>query len=692
MESTKMVDTPNSPTQPTSTELAELDALAARRANTPADELEETSAGPVSFQTPPTPGADASLANLHFGGVLGGILGGDLLSRGRAFVDRVRDRFGNRDSEAGDEQDGAEVRPFGAPEGSGSGLDPAVAPVFGPDGSPQVMVPDSPDRPSGQPGVGFSLASGPDYVVDPATDAFLRGQQQAAAVDPANQAPVASDDTAGTAEDAALTLNAGDLLANDSDLDGDSLTIDQFTQPAHGTVVDNGDGTLTYTPAADYNGSDSFSYTVTDGNGGTDTATVNLTVNPENDNPVALDDTASTNEDAALTLNAGDLLANDSDLDGDSLAIDQFTQPAHGTVVDNGDGTLTYTPAADYNGSDSFSYTVTDGNGGTDTATVNLTVNPDDDDPVEIENTIIGTNRGETLRGTDDNDLIQGRGGNDRIYGRDGHDTLEGDSGNDRLYGNDGNDTLRGGSGKDTLEGGDGNDILAGGSGRDTIRGGDGDDVIEVRRNEAQDDRIYGGDGIDTIVNTDNRDVTLDGFRADNGIEVFDGNDEAIKGDSGRNTFDFTNTQLEDVAYVDGRGGNDILRGSAGGDDLRGDSGNDRLYGNAGNDRLDGGSGNDILDGGAGNDLAYGGSGNDLFLFGTGDGTDQFMGGNNWTDAIEIEGGSGGFEGGWTIEFTEGSIEKQTGHRAFLTDDAAGTITMDDGSELIFEGVETIQW
>ncbi|WP_235584740.1 Ig-like domain-containing protein [Thiomicrospira sp. WB1] len=112
---------------------------------------------------------------------------------------------------------------------------------------------------------------------------------------------------------------------------------------------------------------------------------MNLTVNPDNDQPVAVDDSASTTEDTAVTISAADLLSNDSDIDGDTLSIDSFTQPANGTLVDNGDGTFSYTPNADYNGSDSFTYTVSDGNGGTDTATVNLTVNPDNDQPVAVD-------------------------------------------------------------------------------------------------------------------------------------------------------------------------------------------------------------------------------------------------------------------------------------------------------------------
>ncbi|GAG99050.1 unnamed protein product, partial [marine sediment metagenome] len=98
--------------------------------------------------------------------------------------------------------------------------------------------------------------------------------------DPVNNAPESVDDSYTTNEDVALTITAADMLSNDSDIDGDSLTIENFTQPEHGTVVDNGDGTFTYTAEQEYNGSDNFTYSVSDGNGGTDTATVNLTVTP----------------------------------------------------------------------------------------------------------------------------------------------------------------------------------------------------------------------------------------------------------------------------------------------------------------------------------------------------------------------------------------------------------------------------
>ena len=166
-------------------------------------------------------------------------------------------------------------------------------------------------------------------------------------------------DTVTTNEDTAATTN---VLANDNFEGSPSITA--VTQGAHGSVVNNGNGTITYTPNADYNGSDSYTYTVTSG-GVTETATVSVTINPVAD---IADDSATTNEDNAVTTS---VLANDS-FEG-SPSITAVTQGAHGTVVNNGDGTITFTPVADYNGSDSYTYTVTSG-GVTETATVNVTI------------------------------------------------------------------------------------------------------------------------------------------------------------------------------------------------------------------------------------------------------------------------------------------------------------------------------
>ncbi len=192
---------------------------------------------------------------------------------------------------------------------------------------------------------------------------------------PPNNAPTAAADGATTNEDTAVVVA---VLGNDSDVDGDSLSVSAVTQGANGSVVINGDNTVTYTPNADFNGADSFTYTIDDGNSGSDTATVSVTVNAVNDAPAAAADSATTNEDTAVVVA---VLGNDSDVDGDSLSVSAVTQGANGAVVINGDNTVTYIPNADFNGADSFTYTVSDGNGGSDTATVNVTVNAVNDAP-----------------------------------------------------------------------------------------------------------------------------------------------------------------------------------------------------------------------------------------------------------------------------------------------------------------------
>nr|WP_277876478.1 DUF4347 domain-containing protein [Trichocoleus sp. FACHB-40] len=347
-------------------------------------------------------------------------------------------------------------------------------------------------------------------------------------VTPVNDAPVAVNDSLTTSEDTPLIISQ--LLANDTDAEGNALTITEITQPSNGTVVRNANGTYTYTPSANYNGADSFTYTISDNQGGTSTATVNLNVTPVNDAPtvtlpgaavsytenaapiaidsiatvadpdsanfgggtltvsytaggspsdqlsiskngnifvrnttvyytefpigtitsngnngnnlvinlndnaapivteellrsisysntsdnptasrsvqfvltdgnggtsiaatktinvavvndapVAANDSLTTNEDTPLIISQ--LLANDTDAEGNALTITEIAQPNNGTVVRNANGTYTYTPSANYNGADSFTYTISDNQGGTSTATVNLNVTAVNDAP-----------------------------------------------------------------------------------------------------------------------------------------------------------------------------------------------------------------------------------------------------------------------------------------------------------------------
>jgi hypothetical protein len=188
--------------------------------------------------------------------------------------------------------------------------------------------------------------------------------------------PVANADSATAGEDGSVDVA---VLGNDTDADGDTLTVTAVTQGAHGAVAVNPDKTLKYTPAADYNGPDTFTYTVSDGNGGTATATVSVTVTSVNDLPVANADSATAVEDGTVTIA---VLANDTDVDGDALAVASVTQGTNGAVSINPDKTVKYTPAANFHGSDSFTYTISDGKNGTATGTVTVTVTSVNDAPV----------------------------------------------------------------------------------------------------------------------------------------------------------------------------------------------------------------------------------------------------------------------------------------------------------------------
>jgi hypothetical protein len=230
-------------------------------------------------------------------------------------------------------------------------------------------------------GTAVQYAPGPDFH---GTDTFAyaasdgRGGTSVATVTVSvaavNDDPLAQADTGSTEEDVALEVG---VLSNDSDPDGDSLAIESVTQGENGSVAEGGTGVI-YTPNADFFGTDTFTYTISDGAGGTSSAVVTVVVAPVNDAPQALGGAVSTDEDTALDI---EVMANDSDPDGDLLTLDSVTQPSHGTVMATGN-VATYAPAAGFHGEDSFTYTISDGRGGTSTSTIRITVVPVNDTPL----------------------------------------------------------------------------------------------------------------------------------------------------------------------------------------------------------------------------------------------------------------------------------------------------------------------
>jgi len=226
--------------------------------------------------------------------------------------------------------------------------------------------------------------------------------------------------------------------------------------------------------------------------------------------------------------------------------------------------------------------------------------------------------------------------------------TVDGGTGNDVIWTDEGNDTLIGGTGNDWLDGGAGNDTLNGGADDDRLEGGAGADILN------------GGDGTDT--------ASYVGSSAGVTIDLAAGT--ASGGDAAGDSFSLI-------------------------ENLLGSSYNDILYGDAGINVIDGGAGNDTIRGGGGNDTLTGGSGSDTFVIGEGDGFDTVSGGvgGGWTDTIQLQNADLSDVGdGWKVSLTTGSVQSDDGDMMTLSDDAAGTITLEDGTQIAFEGIERIEY
>ncbi|MCW5844141.1 MAG: tandem-95 repeat protein, partial [Caldilinea sp.] len=190
-----------------------------------------------------------------------------------------------------------------------------------------------------------------------------------------NRPPVAADDAYATDEDTPLSVAAPGVLGNDSDANNSALTAVKVTDPAQGTLALAADGSFTYTPAANFNGSDSFTYRASDGQADSNVATVRITIAAVNDAPTANAQSVTTAEDTPLAISL-----TGSDIDGDSLTFAVATPPQNGTLSGTAPN-LTYTPAANFNGSDSFTFQASDGTATSAPATVAISVTPVNDAP-----------------------------------------------------------------------------------------------------------------------------------------------------------------------------------------------------------------------------------------------------------------------------------------------------------------------
>jgi VCBS repeat-containing protein len=483
-----------------------------------------------------------------------------------------------------------------------------------------------------------------------------------------NDAPAAADDAYSTAEDTPLTVAAPGVLGNDTDPDSTTLTAAVVTGPSHGTLTLDANGSFAYTPAANFNGGDSFTYRASDGTTASNLATVTITVTAVNDAPVAADDAYTTAEDTTLTVPTPGVLGNDTDPDSTTLTVAVVTGPSHGTLTLDPDGSFTYTPAANYNGPDSFTYQASDGTSTSNLATVRITVNAVNDAPVATNDAY------STAEDTPLTVAAPGVLGNDTdpdtdpdsttltaaLASQPSHGTLTLHADGSFTYtptaNYNGPDTF-------TYRASDGNlasnlatvtisvtavndpptvTVAAGGTcGTDDHSG-----TIKLTVGDVESDAttltLSASSDNQTLVRNGN--LVLGGSGATRMLTV-----TSVAGRSGTATVtvrvsDGQETGMVAVMVRVGGNGNDTLTGGTGADLIFGQNGNDTLSGDPpsggyGNDLLCGGTGNDILSGGGGDDSMFGAGGNDRLTGGPG--ADGFSGGSGTDVATDFTAAEG---------------------------------------------------
>ncbi|HEY8381169.1 MAG TPA: calcium-binding protein, partial [Microvirga sp.] len=296
-------------------------------------------------------------------------------------------------------------------------------------------------------------------------------------------------------------------------------------------------------------------------------------------------------------------------------------------------------------------------------------------------------------------------------------DLLTGDGAANLLSGGSGDDTLAGGGGNDTLAGGGGNDVYLT-EGLEQVVEQTGGGIDEVRTSAsaytlgAEIEKLsYSGSGNfagtgNALANTLTGGAGDDVLTGEAGHDALSGGagNDALSGGSGADTLD-GGAGLDTVTYADSSAGVtiDLATGSGSGGDVHddvligienvvGSASDDTLKGSNADNRLDGGAGNDTLDGGGGNDVALGGEGADVYMFALSGGHDTFSGGHWSDDRIDLSSVGMAGTGSWTLALTSGTVESSSAHEFVLSGDAAGTVTLMDGSTLTFEGVERISW
>jgi Ca2+-binding RTX toxin-like protein len=505
-------------------------------------------------------------------------------------------------------------------------------------------------------------------------------------VNPVNDAPLAADDTAVTDEDTAVVV---DVLANDSDVENDILSISAVTNGANGTVSHDGTS-VTYTPDADFNGADSFTYTVSDGNGGFDTATANVTVNPVNDPPVAANDSFTGDEDSVI---AGNVLADngngtDSDVDGDSLSVvaETLVTAQGGTVDILANGDFTYTPAENFNGADSFSYTLDDGNGGTAVGNVSLTVNPVNDAPLAADDTAVTD---------EDTAVVIDVLANDSDVENDALSVFAANDGANGTVSFDGASVTytpnAGFSGADsfTYTVSDGNGGFDTATVNVTVNAAQtntppvaNDDDFTVEHGNALTGNLLvdNGHGADSDADNDNLTVTAAAIMtlAGASVTLLANGDFTYEGATG-----FVGTDSFEYTLEDGNGGFDTAFASitvtAPTGAIVGDNSDDSIATGIGSDTVFAGDGNNTVSTGSGDDAIYAGNGDDNLNSGSGDDIVYVSGGDN-----TVLSGSGND----TVTTGNGDdiIESGSGHDVISSGAGNDDINSGSGDDIIYAG------
>ena len=534
----------------------------------------------------------------------------------------------------------------------------------------------------------------------------------------------------GTDEDQSVTINSGTLLANDTDADGDSLTIISVQDAQHGSVVLDSDGNILFTPDAGYSGSAGFSYTVSDGQGGTSSATATVEVGAVADAPTL---TVTLGNPSAVS--GQDCSANGSYANWQASGVGMHAFTA-GTGFVDAEGKLNLAAA---NG------TVGDEPGLTAEGIGVVNSTPGGQASYQLE---YGGGQSEALALDLNGPVSSAQVTLSRIYGSEGG---AGEDARYSLFDADGNLVGSGSVDSSTLPntGGQINLNLTantsfqyvvftatgdnGYSGSDfkiksidysidadieypleinaALNDLDGSETLSITVEGLPDGAVLSagsdnGDGSWTLEGNQLNGLTL--TVPENLSTGFDLTVSATATESdGGTAVSSSSVRIEPLNAIIGSTGDDLILGTNSGDLLDGAEGNDQLEGlegddilngGQGSDHIEGGSGDDVISGGAGDDVAGGGDGNDTYIFNPFEGNDSFDGGSGggWTDVIRLDANAdpgADPDNPWTISIDGEQVQYDlAAHALELNPDTSGVITLSDGSELTFDGIERIEW